>query len=228
MSSFLDAVLEEVLAQVQDSPAAQTIVGDATDNQLFGLTGNDFISGLGGNDLIDGGTGNDQLAGGDGIDTLTGGIKNDQFIFDGNVFANGTPALAGQTGIAVLNRPDIIPDYTIGEDQFVFNGQDLGIENFVFQEGTSSQIGDGNAIVLLDPFPAAGAAARAIANNPNITADEGVFVYFNSTLGISRLVYSRDLSDGGDISVLANLTSQQGAAGLANIGNFSGADFALI
>ena len=83
-------------------------------------------------------------------------------------------------------------------------------------------------IVLTDPFPAAGAAARAIANNDKITADEGVFVYFNSTLGLTRLAYSQDLSDGGDVSVLANLTNQRGDAGLANLERFSAADFQLV
>ncbi|MBW4472165.1 MAG: hypothetical protein KME45_17430 [Stenomitos rutilans HA7619-LM2] len=206
-----------------------TVFGGAGDDQLFASTGDDFIAGGIGKDTLEGEEGNDTLIGGDGVDLMKGGQGIDQFVYEGNVFANGTPAPAGQTGINALNTPDVILDYTIGEDKFAFNAQDLGLKNLTFQKGQSSQIaGDGNLIVLTDPFPAAGAAARAIANNANITSDAGAFVYFNSTLGLTRLVYSNDLSDGGDISVLANLDNQRGATGLANIANFSANDFTLV
>lgn len=214
-----------------------TISGGSGANILFGDAGNDsisagdegdFISGGEGNDALVGGAANDLLSGNDGVDTLTGGAGPDQFLFEGDPFNNGAPAPAGQTGILALNRPDVITDFSIGEDQFMFSRQDLGIDSLSFQQGVSSQIGDGNAIVLTDPFPAAGAAARAIANNPNITADEGVFAYFNSTLGITRLVYSQDLGDGGPISVLANLPNQQGQQGLANMAAFTPNNFTLI
>ncbi|XGV97369.1 MAG: calcium-binding protein [Leptolyngbya sp. BL-A-14] len=205
------------------------VFGGAGDDQLFASQGDDFISGDAGNDTLEGEEGNDTLIGGDGVDIMKGGQGIDQFVYEGNVFANGTPAPAGQTGINALNKPDIILDYTIGEDKFAFDGKDLGLKNINFQKGQSSQVaGDANVIVLTDPFPAAGAAARAIANNPNITSHEGAFVYFNTTLGLTRLVYSNDLSEGGDISVLANLDNQRGAAGMANIANFSANDFTLV
>lgn len=197
------------------------------DDRLDGGTNADFLDGGTGNDTLLGGGGNDQLVGSDGIDTLTGGLGNDQFIYSGNLFANGTPALVAAPGIRVLNQPDIITDYTNGQDQMVFDTKDFGNASLVFQRGNAAQIADGNAIVLLDAFATAGAAARAIANNANVQADEGVFVYFNSTLGVNRVVYSKDLSDGGNISVLANLDSQRGPAGLAALANFTAADFAL-
>lgn len=206
-----------------------TVFGGAGNDQLFASLGDDFIVGEAGNDLLEAEEGNDTLIGGNGIDAMKGGQGLDQFVYEGNVFANGTPAPAGQTGINVLNTPDLVLDYTIGEDKFAFDGQDLGLNSLSFQKGQSSQIAGGsNVIVLTDAFAAAGAAARAIANNNNITADAGAFVYFNSTLGLTRLVYSNDLSDGGDISVLANLDNQRGAAGLANIANFSANDFTLV
>lgn len=206
-----------------------TVFGGAGDDLLFASTGDDFLAGGIGKDLLEAEEGNDTLVGGDGVDMMKGGQGIDQFVYEGNVFANGTPAPAGQTGINALNTPDIVLDYTIGEDKFAFNAQDLDLKSLTFQKGQSSQIaGDGNIIVLTDPFPAAGAAARAIANNANITSDAGAFVYFNSTLGLTRLVYSNDLSDGGDISVLANMDNQRGAAGLANVANFSANDFTLV
>jgi serralysin len=205
------------------------LVGDAGNDQILGGIGDNLLVGGTGNDTLVGGLGNNTLIGGDGIDTMTGGTGVSQFVYEGNVFANGVPALAGQTGIKVLNRPDIIKDFTVAEDKFAFDQQDLGIKDLTFQKGNAAEIaGNGDVIVLTNPFPAAGAAARAIANNDNITAKEGVFVYFNSTLGLTRLAYSQDLANGGDVSVLANLDNQRGATGLANVANFSAADFSLV
>lgn len=205
-----------------------TLIGGLGDDVLDGGGGIDLLDGGAGADLLNGGNGNDQLVGGDGVDTLTGGAGADRFTYNGNVFANGTPTLAVGPDINVLNTPDIITDYTIGEDQFVFDQTNLGLDSLVFQKGNADAIiNDGNAIVLTDGFAAAGGAARAIANNNNITAREGVFAYFNTTLGITRVVYSNDLANGGDISVLANLDNQRGDAGLANIANFTAADFTI-
>lgn len=204
------------------------LFGDDGNDQMDGGTGDDLLFGGAGADALVGGEGLDQLFGGDGVDTMAGGLGADKFGYEGNPFANGVPALAAAPNLLVLNQPDIIQDYTIGEDQFVFSGQDLGLDSLIFQKGASGQIANGNAIVLQDSFAAAGAAARAIANNANVTADEGLFLYFNTTLGVTRLVYSQDLSDGGAISVLANLDNQRGPAGVANIANFTANDFALV
>jgi serralysin len=204
------------------------VAGDLGDDRLYGGTGNDIVVGGAGIDILLGGIGSDALSGGAGVDTLNGGSGRDQFVYEGNVFANGTPAPAGTTGINALNQPDIIQDYTIGEDQFVLDGASLGLGALSFQKGASASIGNGNVIVLTNAFPAAGAAARAIANNANVTAKQGVFVYFNTTLQLTRLVYSKDLGNGGDISVLANLANQSGATGLANIANFTAANFNLV
>lgn len=200
--------------------------GGLGNDVLDGGSGRDTVFGGVGDDILTGGLSNDVLVGGDGVDTLTGGSGRDQFAYEGNLFANGTPSAAGK--IRVLNTPDIIKDYAIGLDQFVIDKQASGMNQMTFQKGKSSEIaGDGNVIVLTDGFAKAGLAANAIAKNDNIKADEGVFVYFNTTLGLTRVVYSKDLSDGGDISVLANLDNQRGNTGLANINKFSSADFAL-
>lgn len=206
-----------------------TLVGGDGNDQLFGGTGDSLLVGGTGDDVLLGGIGNNTLIGGDGVDTLTGGTGIAQFVYEGNVFANGVATPAGITGINVLNRPDIIKDFTVGEDKFVLDQKDLGLKDLTFQKGSSAAIaGDGNLIVLTNAFPAAGAAARAIANNNNITSQAGAFVYFNSTLGLTRLVYSQDLGNGGNVSVLANLDNQRGAAGLANVANFTASDFALV
>jgi len=223
------------------------VLGGQNDDQLLGGQGNDFLFGEEGNDqleegqgrgFLDGGAGNDillggagkdVLVGGAGRDTLTGGRGADAFAFAGNVFAGATPVSVGTTGIQAVNQPDVITDYEISRDQFVFNGRDLGIANITFQKGITAEIAaNANFIVQLDPFVNAATAARAIADNPAITAKEGAFVYFNTTLGISRLVYSQDLANGGNISILANLTNQAGNAGTANLNSFTASDFSLI
>lgn len=181
-----------------------------------------------GNDILIGGSASDLLAGGDGIDTLTGNGGADKFVYAGNPFANGVAAAAAGSPIKVLAAPDVITDFTIAEDQYVLDSSDLGIQAITFQNGKIADIkGNGNVIVLQDSFENVAAAAQAIAENNSVTAKEGVFVYFNSSLGFSRLVYSKDLGGGGDVSVLANMTNQSKEAGLANLASFTSNNFSL-
>jgi len=222
-------------------------LGTSGDDTIFGTQGNDLLYGIAGNDTLDGGDGrdslfsgsgndilrggkgNDFLSGDSGIDTLTGGAGKDTFGFFDPVFRG--PSTVAANGIEVFNQPDVITDYQIGKDQLLFEGGQLGIDNFKFLSGSidgfSSVDGEGsNLIVLQDSFFAnAASAAFGLSNNAAITADAGIFVYFNSTLGFARAVYSQDLSDGGAISVLANLTNITNPADLAN---FSAQDFSLI
>lgn len=215
----------------QSTECDDILIGTAGDDFLEGKGGNDILVGNDGNDKLDGGDGRDFLAGDRGIDTLTGGRGKDTFSFE----VNGSGGMPAANGIFVRNKPDIVTDYQIGQDNLNFTVGFFSEETFgssiagngglKFQKGISSQLaGDSNLLVLQDPFPNAAAAAKAIADNNNLTADEGLFIYFNSTLGFSRFVHSNDLSDGGAIDVLANLTNQ---TDLANIGNFSARDFSF-
>jgi Ca2+-binding RTX toxin-like protein len=197
-------------------------------NDLFDATNSSVrveAQGDAGNDRLIGGKFNDILSGGEGIDTLTGGIGRDTFVFNSDPFGNGAPVLNAATGIKALNTPDIITDFATSQDKFSLSASRFGLNELKFAEGNSNAIsGDKNVIVLLDGFANAAAAAKAIADNNAITSDKGFFVYFNTTLGISRLVYSTDLSDGGDISVIANIQNQ---TRLANQSNFGGNNFVL-
>ena len=58
------------------------IVGTAGEDTLLGNIGNDVLFGGDGNDVLIGGDGNDVLIGGSGNDTLTGGTGRDLFILD--------------------------------------------------------------------------------------------------------------------------------------------------
>ncbi len=203
-----------------------TLDGGEGDDDLNG--GNDFdvLSGGAGNDTLTGGNGFDTLNGGEGVDVLNGGSDRDTFVFDGDPF-NGVDVSA--EGRSVVNTPDEIVDFTIREDRFGINATDFEIDSFAFVSGVAAEINrDGTVIVLENGFANAGAAAAAIAENDAITADEGLFVYFNTNLGINRLVYSNDLSDNGDISILANLTGQTGDEALEALEDFSAANFAFL
>lgn len=201
------------------------LAGGKRHDTIFGEGGNDTLSGGTGADTLNGEEGNDFLFGGLGQDNLFGGAGRDAFLFAGDAFAEGTPVLIGATGITALDRPDNLRDVEIDRDQFVFNGEDFGVDAIDFVRGVTAEISEsGNFIVALDPFANA-ASAAAIAANDAITADEGFFLYFNTTLGIHRLVHSQDLGDGGNISVLANLNNQTDIAALVN---YDANDFLLV
>jgi Ca2+-binding RTX toxin-like protein len=166
-----------------------------------------FADGGNGSDSLVGGYGDDTLTGGNGIDTITGGAGYDRILFTGGAFANGTP-VATPNGIKALNTPDIITDFNLHQDQLAIKGSDFGLNQLVLGQ---------NLVVLQTPVANAAAAAKAIADDASITADQGAFIYFNTTLGFARLVFSNDLGDGGDISVLANLVNQTNPAVLTQI-----------
>ena len=202
------------------------VILSANDDLFDGSEGKSSftVDGGAGNDTIKGGSNGDFLAGGAGVDTLTGGNGKDSFVFTDDPFSGGQPMQNPATGINVLNNPDIITDFRVGEDNLVFDKKLLNIDKFNFQQANSGDLsGDNNLLVLSDPFANAAEAAQAIADS-GITADEGVFVYFNQSLGFSRAVFSEDLGDGGSISVLANL---ENITDPAVQGEFSANDFLL-
>jgi Ca2+-binding RTX toxin-like protein len=197
--------------------------------QFDGGAGNDSLDARASSTRVEanGGEGDDILTGGTGKivvsptstlgDTLTGGVGKDKFQFLVDPFSGGTP---GQN----LNQPDVVTDFEFSTDQLVFGKQQFGIDQFNFQKGQVGNLQDGNLLVLEGKFANAGEASKAIAANDKIKADKGVFVYYNSTLGFSRTVFSQDLSDGGPFSVQANLTNLTDSALQAN---FTAADFGL-
>jgi serralysin len=203
-------------------------IGGSGDDSLTGGHGKDLLFGGEGKDILSGEGGSDILIGGAGVDTLTGGAGKDFFGFADAPFSGGTPTTA-PNGIQVLNQPDVITDFEAGGDRLVFSRSQLGVNDLKFTSGNnldSFGTADANLIVLTDfSAPNAASAAQGLANNASVTADAGLFVYFNSTLGFARVVYSQDLSDGGPISVLGNLTNIKNVGDLANL---SARDFTLV
>lgn len=74
---------------------ADTIYGDAGDDQIFGQSDNDKLYGGEDNDALDGGDGDDQLDGGPGNDTLLGGTGDDHLL---SPDTTGTDTLDGGPG----------------------------------------------------------------------------------------------------------------------------------
>ncbi|MEG3845747.1 calcium-binding protein [Microcoleus sp. herbarium19] len=78
------------------------ILGDAANNRIDALAGDDTVNGNGGDDSLFGGLGNDQLLGAVGNDTLLGGDGNDVLV--GDIFGGtGNDSLNGGAGNDVLN-----------------------------------------------------------------------------------------------------------------------------
>lgn len=80
------------LTEVRD-----VFVGDASDDLVFALGGNDAIRGEGGNDTLYGGSGADNLRGGEGEDSLFGESGNDRLFGDA-----GDDTISGGDGIDLI------------------------------------------------------------------------------------------------------------------------------
>jgi serralysin len=201
-------------------------VGTSANDTLNGTDVKDTLFGLQGDDTLNGGAGTDILIGGEGVDTLTGGAGKDFFVFSDNPFSGGATTTAAN-GIQVLNKPDKLTDFSIGEDKLVFSKSQLGIDKLDFTFGTNNDsFGPGNLIVITENvFANAAGAAKGLANNASITADAGIFVYFNSTLGKARVVFSQDLSDGGPISVIGQL---ENVTNVDDLSKLTAKDFVLV
>ena len=188
-----------------------TLTGTALADTLAGGNGKDTLVGLAGTDTLSGGNGADFLDPGADNDVMTGGRGNDTFVFRGVDIDPPNLLIAGVRG---ANSPDTINDLDLGNDVVAFAAADFGVSGPIdFQNATSAALsGTANVIVLQDGFANGFLAAAAIRDNPNYlgtddpNSDAGFFRYFNTNQGRYRDVFSRDLDDGGDISVMANLT----------------------
>jgi hypothetical protein len=160
-----------------------------------------------------------------------------QFLFDTDPFA-GTTALA-TPGRQIIGNETFIDRFDTAHDQFVFDARVFGLAApLSFFNGPTAALGNGgyNVIVLQerdqDANPAtpflAGTAANVIANAID-TPGAGFFVYFNTVLGLNRLVFSTDLSDANaDLKVLARLLAPAGEAAFAALPSFGADNFASV
>lgn len=83
-----------------------TLTGNAGNNYLQGLDGNDTLMGGAGEDWLQGGNGNDVLNGGDGADLLEGGVGND--VLDGSFGIDQLVGGAGDDFYRVDDSADVV------------------------------------------------------------------------------------------------------------------------
>jgi hypothetical protein len=154
-----------------------------------------------------------------------------------------TPPFAGTTALETPGRQIIgnelfVPDFDFATDVFAFNTTAFGVDSLSFQNSLVADLPSQgvNVVIVRDtdsdndlstPF-LAGTAAGLIAAQIE-TPTPGFFIYHNSNLSMSRLVYSTDLSDvAADLKVLARLTNPTGVEAIALMPTISAANFQLV
>jgi Ca2+-binding RTX toxin-like protein len=141
---------------------ADVLVGDASNNSLYGRNGKDSLDGGEGDDTLEGGNGHDRLTGGNGNDVLLGGNGKDTL-----VGGAGNDTLTGGNGKdifvvdSLLGGVDTITDFKVTDvidmktifSTPEFAGVDLSsrFQQFVqlVQVGTGTEIrvdADGNGV----------------------------------------------------------------------------------
>lgn len=121
-------------------------------------------------------------------------------------------------------------------EAFVFNGPAFGISEIRFANGVIGAIpSNANVVVLqttdndnnpLTPFGAGNAADLLAAQIT--TSGPGLFIYFNSSLDLPRLVYSDDIgSNTADLRILARMLNLNGQTGINALPTFSASNFLL-
>ena len=143
----------------------QKIVGNRTDDQLFGLSDNNWIYGEQGDDLIKGRAGNDHLFGGTGHDLLYGGDGIDRVIGNqgrDNLYGNrGGDFLFGWEDNDLIRAgkgPDVVSG-GIGADEL---WGDFGKNTFLSEKDSQSDC----LVILSDQFMINQNYGKS-GNNPN-------------------------------------------------------------
>jgi Ca2+-binding RTX toxin-like protein len=232
---------------------ADWVAGGDGNDSLDGGNGADALYGGAGTDTLSGGNGPDRLAGGDGVDSLIGGRGPDTFVYDETAFAarvaGGASGIAGDGVRQVVNAANTATNNVLDfgdDDRFQFDAHALGLDHFAFAnaaraDGTTdlAQIHGDDNVIVVGGFANAALAANAIATASDFHGP-GVFVYFNTTLQVSRVVFSEDLGGNtaavdangnhvgtGDIDVLFALRNLSGAEGLAHQSLFQADNFSF-
>ncbi len=215
---------------------ADRIEGGEGDDVLTAGGGADLVLGGDGSDTIDAGKGKDEINGGEGQDFITTGAGKDTITFDVNILGRGDVDRASRQ---VVGGEDFITDFARGADTINLDSEAFrifGELNFVNALAEDLPSSGANVIVLqnadddndLTTAFNAGSAANLIAEQVD-EAGPGFFVYFNSGLGVNRLVYSEDLSDPtADLQIIARFTNEEGDDAIAALADFSAKDFAFV
>ncbi|NJK62219.1 MAG: hypothetical protein HC921_05610 [Synechococcaceae cyanobacterium SM2_3_1] len=200
-----------------------TVIAEPEEPGIIGTNGNDFLIGTAADDIMDGRGGNDTIDGRQGSDQITTGSGNDTVLYNGSQLGSG---------------PDQLSDWAVNSDRFLLNPGDFNVAgslSFVNTLASNLPSGGVNVIVLQDtdndndPNTAfnARSAAQLIGAEIN-QISPGFFVYWNSGLGVNRLVFSEDLSDGNaPLTVLSAINTLSGQDAINALPSFRVANFAF-
>ncbi|MBT9311139.1 beta strand repeat-containing protein [Leptothoe kymatousa] len=214
----------------------ENIIGSNDGDTINGGDGNNTLTGNDSADTLNGQGGDDVLDGGLGVDTLTGGAGADAFRFSDAPFDRQvveTPTRRVGVG------DDFITDFDFARDRYQLNlasfdmaGAVLNFQSLDANAAGASISDNANVIVLQnanDNDPNTGFNAVAAADQIASLTDEsrpGFFAYFNTALGVNRLVYSEDLSDANaGISILSRQTDLTGQDAIDALPNFTADNF---
>lgn len=185
---------------------------------VVGTENADTLTGFIDDEVFVGDAGDDVIIGAGGTDTVLGGEGSDTILFDG--------------ASLLVGGPDQLDDFSIADDRIEITSADFGVAGSIsFINALAADLPSSgvNFIVLQDSDDDsdtltdfnARSAARLIGDQ--ITTDgAGFFVYFNSVLGVNRLVFSENLADGeASLVVLAAFNSSTGNDAIAALSTFS-------
>lgn len=155
---------------------------------------------------------------------------------------------AGSTALTTAGRQVFgnlelfIPTFSTASDRFVIDLAGFGAYGLSgpvsFFSGSASSLPAGgvNVVVLQDTDNDnnaatafnAGTAATLIADRVDVSG-AGLFIYWNSSLLVNRLVFSTDLSrSDADLAVLGRIVSPTGSEAIGQLPLFTEANFAII
>jgi Ca2+-binding RTX toxin-like protein len=196
-----DTVSIVIAATLNATDGADTINGNANNNILFGLDGNDNINSHAGDDVLDGGAGEDVLAGGAGNDEYRFGIGY------GRDRVRNADTGSGRYDVVRLIGGLTADDVSIsrqGDDLvIVIDGTDdvLRVESHFDQEGTSQRyidaiVFDDGATLEVGPerFDQINVASQSITEGNDELHGTSVGERINGQGGDDRL-YGKDGSD---------------------------------
>ncbi len=206
-----------------ESIVIATVIAEPDEPGIIGTNGNDILLGTAADDIMDGRGGNDTIDGRQGADQIATGSGNDTVVYNGTQLGSG---------------PDQLSDWAVNSDRFLLNAGDFNVAgslSFINTLAVNLPSGGVNVIVLQDtdndndPNTAfnARSAAQLIGAEIN-QIGPGFFIYWNSGLGVNRLVFSADLSNGeAALTVLSAINTLSGQDAINALPSFSASNFAF-
>ena len=168
---------------------------------------------------------------------VSGPVQAADFLF-------GTDPFAGTTALETPGRQVVggatalvIPSFDIDGDRLLFDVDAFASAlPFEFANALASGLPDTTNLISLRDIDADGDITNGVLNNAVLSANliaantvgagPGLFIYYNSSLDVNRLVFSTDLSSGmADLAILAVFADQKGTVAAAALQQYGAENF---